>query len=289
MPFRPPTARRERILAFGSAGSGKTGMWLSIAKRYEQLKTPGTFYVLDTDIALPAMLSTPAEHGGRFESLLDRTQWMDYVPSASPSLPGTWQPRNEVEDPRLVVLEPYDWPEYVDGAKFIGSTMVNDDWFVSDLHNPAWSAVQDYYIDLIHKKDTVSFYLSARQANAKGNPLDGDKDWSNINRMYKEFTSPIVRARGHVFLCTSVKGVQTEGGRVDPKEVRVAYGQFGVRPDGQKLTDHLVHTVIFAQEFRSGEWTWSTAKDREREKMVGQPAGDFAMDYLMKIGGWKLA
>jgi hypothetical protein len=283
MPFRPPGPRRERILAMGSAGSGKTRMWMSIAKRYEQLKTPGTFYVLDTDMAVPVMLG-----GDTFASLADRTQWLDYEPSLSGT--GKWVPRGEViENPRLVVMEPWEWPEYVDASAHIKAHQTNDDWAVSDLHNPAWSAVQDYYIDLIFKKDAVDFYTEARVANKKGGALDGDKDWSVINRMYKEFMTPFVRSRGHLFICTGTKGVQTEGGRVDAKEVRVTYGAHGVKPEGQKMTDHLVNTVIFAKEFTPRVWTWTTVKDREREPMVGTPANDFAMDYLVKIAGWKLA
>lgn len=282
MPFRPPGPRRERILAMGVAGSGKTGMWLSIAKRYEQLKTPGTFYVMDTDLSLSAMLS-----GDRFGSLYERAQWIDWAEQPNGSLQAV--PRNEVENPRIVIFEPYEWPEYMESMNYIKAHQTNDDWMVIDLHNPSWSAVQDYYIDLIHKKESTEFYLSARSAGKNGNPLDGDKDWSNINRLYRDFVGPIARARGHVFLCTAVKQVQTEGGRVDAKDVRVTFGAHGVKPEGQKMTHHMVHTVIMCSEFRPGEYIWTTVKDREREDMVGQPANDFAMDYLVGKGGWKLA
>lgn len=282
MPFRPPSARRERILAFGTAGAGKTRMWLSIAKKYEQLKTPGVFYVLDTDGTMAAMLD-----GDNFGVLLDRTQFMTYTPSATGK--GTWSPRDEVvENPRMVVFDPYDWPEYVDAVNYVKTVETNDDWTIVDMIGPqAWEEVQTFYIDQVFKKTETEFYLAAR--DKKGGALDGDKDWTNINRMYREFAGPLNRLRGHLFLVTGVKDVETEGMRADKKDVRVLFGGLGVKPAGQKATHHTVHTVILAQEFRTGEWIWTTAKDREREKMLGEEAGDFAMQYLVKRGGWKLA
>ncbi len=279
--FRPPSARRERILAFGTAGSGKTRMWLSIAKKYEQFKAPGVFYVLDTDATVAAMLD-----GEQFGSLLERTQWMTYTPSTSGK--GTWTPREVVEDPRIIVFDPYDWPEYIDAVNFVRTHETNDDWTVVDMIGPqAWEEVQTYYIDQVFKKGETEFYLAAR--DKKGGALDGDKDWSNINRMYREFAGPLIRMRGHVFLVTGIKEVETEGFRADKKDVRVLFGGLGYKPAGQKATHHTMHTVIFAQEFRTGEWIWTTAKDREREKMLGVPATDFAMEYLVKRAGWKMA
>lgn len=283
MALHPPSARRERILAMGTSGAGKTRMWLSIAKLAEQLKSPGTFYVLDTDLAVPAMLD-----GEHFAALLPKTQWMDYEPSSSGN--GKWVPRGEViEDPRIVVYEPYDWPEYIDSVNDLKRKMDNDDWCVVDLHNPAWDAVQDYYIDLVFRKDASDFYIEARQQNKKGGALDGDKDWSNINRMYREFANPLARLRGHLFLVTGVKSVQMDGGRADTKDIRVAFGPHGVKPAGQKMTHHMVNTIVLAQEFRPSEWVWTSVKDRERELMVSVDAVDFAKDYLVKRAGWKLA
>ena len=229
MPLHPNSLRRERILAMGTSGAGKTRMWLSIAKLAEQLRSPGTFHVLDTDLAVVAMLD-----GEHFGLLADRTQWMDYQPSATGK--GSWTPRNEVEDPRIVVYEPYEWPEYVDAITDLRPKLKPDDWVVVDLHNPAWDAVQDYYIDLMFKKDSTDFYLEARAQNKKGGALDGDKDWSNINRMYREFANPLARLNCHLFLVTGVKAVQLDGGRADAKDIRVAFGPHGVKPAGQKMT-----------------------------------------------------
>jgi hypothetical protein len=227
---------------------------------------------------------------GDFAVLLPRTQFMRYEEPRNPNQPGTWVPDGEViAEPRVVVFEPYEWPEYMAAMKQSTALARNDDWLVVDLANPAWDAVQDEYVDLIFKKESTDFYLEARAANKKGMPLDGDKDWSNINRMYREWAKGLLRWRGHVFLCTGVKAVQTEGGRIDAKEVRITFGGIGVKPEGQKHLWHSMHTIVFAVEFKPGEWQVTVPKDRERAKLVGVTMKDFVMDYLVPVAGWKLA
>lgn len=285
MPLHCPKPARERILAMGAPGSGKTRMWLTIAKKAEQLKSPGTFYVQDTDMAVRRMIGE-----SDFLLLQSRTQFMRYETSANPSQPGKWVPDGEVvENPRIVVYEPYEWPEYITAMQQSARAANNDDWLVVDLANPAWDAVQDEYIDHVFKKDAVDFYLEARMANKKGGALDGEKDWQHINRMYREWSKHLLRWRGHVFLCTGVKAVTTEGNRADAKEVRITFGGIGVKPEGQKHLWHSMHTIIYVVEFKPGEWLATVPKDREREKLTGKPLNDFVMDYLVPVAGWKLA
>jgi hypothetical protein len=285
MPLHCPKPARERILAMGAPGAGKTRLWLTIAKKAEQLRSPGTFYVQDTDMATRRMIGED-----EFALLLDRTQFMRWVEPANPSQRGRYEPDGAViENPRIVVFEPYEWPEYVEAMKICTAKITNDDWLVVDLANPAWDTVQDEYIEHVFKKESLDFYMAHREKNGKGGALDGDKDWSVINRMYRDWSKGIMRCRGHVFLSTGVKGVQTDGARVDAKEVRVTFGAYGVKPEGQKHTWHMVHTIILAAEFKPGEWTMTTIKDREREKMTGKPVKDFVMDYLVPVAGWKLA
>ncbi len=294
MPLHCPYPARERILAMGAHGSGKTRMWLTIAKYAEKLKSPGTFYVLDTDMAVRRMMS-----GENFSGLAPRTQFM--VWDANAPVPANLRQRKEtkgtfvpdpglpiVEDPRLIVFEPYEWVEYMDALKRSVLAITNDDWLVIDLANPAWDAVQDFYVDLIFKQDSADFYLAARETGKKGAPLDGDKDWSNINRLYREFSQPLLRLRGHLFLCTGVKAVQTEGGRIDPKDVRVTFGPHGVKPEGQKQLPHMAHTILLLKEFTPGVWQTTTVKDRERERLTGATVSDFVMQYLVPVAGWKL-
>lgn len=286
MPLHCPKPARERVLAMGAPGSGKTRLWLTIAKKAEQLRSTGTFYVQDTDMAVRRMIGE-----AEFLLLQDRTQFMRYEEPANPRLEGKWVPEDGVvvENPRVVVYEPYEWPEYVTAMAASARAATNDDWLVVDLANPAWDAVQDEYIDHVFKKESVDFYLEARLANKKGGALDGEKDWQHINRMYREWSKHLMRFRGHIFACTGVKAVSSEGQRADAKEVRITFGGIGVKPEGQKHLWHTFHTIIYLVEFKPGEYQMTTPKDREREKMVGAPIKDFVMDYLVPVAGWKLA
>lgn len=297
MPLHCPRTARERILAMGSAGSGKTRMWLSIAKMVEKTHAPSIFYVIDTDMAVERMVS-----GETFESLEGRIQYMVWDQNALVpphltrdkrlGLKGSFvkdEARGLVEDPRLVVFEPYEWPEYMDALKQSIHAITNEDWLIVDLANPAWDVVQDFYIDLIFNRESADFYLAARETNKKGGALDGDKDWSNINKLYREFSQPLLRLRGHLFLCTGVKGVQTEGGRVDPKEIRVLFGPHGVKPEGQKALPFMTHTIIYVKEFTPGVWKMTAVKDRERTKVEDVTVNDFVMQYMLPVAGWKLS
>lgn len=290
MPLHAGTPARERILGMGVGGAGKTRAWLTIAKKAEMLKSPGTFYVLDTDAAVERMLA-----GDNFAILRDRTQYMRHEANRDTSKPGTWvldESRGVVDNPRMYVCELESWGEsmwpcYVDFSKQFARLVTNDDWIVVDLFSPAWGEVHDYYVDTVHKKDVAAFYLAAR--GQKGNPLDGDKDWSNINRMYREFIGPLNRLRCHLFITTSVKDLQTEGARADKKDVRLLFGTAGVKPEGQKMTHHLTHTIIYFREFMPGEWHMTVLKDRERQKPAADIVHrDFVSDYLIPIAGWKL-
>lgn len=292
MPLHPSFPARERILGMGVGGSGKTRAWLTIAKKAEMLKSPGTFYVLDTDDAVERMVS-----GVNFAILANRVQYMRYEPAARPKTPGQWvidDSRGVVEDPRLVVcvLDSWTgdstWPQYVDFSKQYAKMVLNDDWIVVDLYNPAWGEVHDFYVDNIHKTDVLSFYIAAR--DKKGGALDGDKDWSIINRMYREFVGPLARLRCHLFITTSVKAIQSEGNRADAKDVRILFQSTGVKPEGQKMTHHLTHTIIMFKEFAPGVYHMNVVKDRERPKTAEAIVhNDFVMDYLLPHAGWKLA
>ncbi len=290
MALHSGTLARERVLGMGVGGSGKTRAWLSIAKKAEQLKSPGTFYVLDTDDAVERMLS-----GETFSMLAPRTQFMRYEAHANPKLAGRWVADENaavVENPRLVVcrLDAWDtntWSQHVDFAKQFSKTVINDDWIIVDLFSPAWGEVHDFFVDSTLKQSVSAFYIAARDKN--GGALDGDKDWSNINRLYKEFTGPLARLRCHLFITTGVKALQMEGKRADARDVLTLFGAYGVKPEGQKHSHHFTHTILLFKEFQPGVWHINVVKDRERVKPeTAIVHKDFAMDYLVPIAGWKL-
>lgn len=253
MTFTPSGPARERVLAFGGAGAGKTTAWLQIADAYGRMETPpGKFHVIDTDYTTERSL--------------------EGHPSAKLAVSKVWQCP--------------EWDDYTKAMATIAKIAKPDDWLVIDMLTPLWEMTQEYYIDRVFKKDYDEYFLAARASQAKGNPLDGFKDWGVINKLYRSnVANSILRSPCHVFAAASAAALSSD---LESKESKAMYGKFGVKPVGQKHNSHLFHTVLWLQNPKSGSWTMTTIKDREREEQMSTPVGDFAADYLVGVGKWKV-
>lgn len=251
MTFTPSGPARERIMSFGGAGAGKTSDWISIADHYGQMTNPpGRFHVIDTDYTTERSLGAH--------------------PDAVKAIAKVW-------------MAP-EWEDYIKAKDTIAKIAKPNDWLVLDMISPTWEMVQEYYIERIFGKEYDEFFLKAREQNAKGNPLDGFKDWGVINKMYRsQVANTILRAPCHVFVTASAAALSAD---LESKEVRQLFGKFGVKPVGQKHNPHLFHTVLWKQNPKPKQWTLTTIKDRERPEQLGTNVGNFAEDYLVKVGGW---
>lgn len=252
MTFAPSTNARERILAFGGAGSGKTSDWLSVADRYAAEETPpGKFHVIDTDY------------------------------TAERSLEGHPEAHKVIQK----VWTCPEWEDYTKAIGVISKIAKPNDWLVIDMLTPLWDMSQEYYIDRIFGKEVDEFFLKAREQNAKGNPLDGFKDWGVINKMYRSnVANNILRAPCHVFATASAAALSAD---LESKENRQLFGKWGVKPVGQKTNSHLFHDVLWKQNPKSGVWTLTTVKAREREEQLSLPITNFPTDYLVGVAKWK--
>lgn len=253
-----PNARREKILLMGSYGTGKTTAWLNIAKWSHQTQSPSRFYVLDSDDAVGAFL----EPGSQYAHLDARAGGnVHFTPV-------------------------FEWVEYETTLRNYAAKAGPDDWLIVDFISTAWDAVQEHYVDQIFKADIAEFFLEARKAlkGATG-ALDGWKDWSVINRLYRGWVNTLVhRSAGHKFL-TAMTEPMREG---EDKANKATYSAVGVRPKGQKHLGHIPHTILYSQMVRAGEVFLTTVKDRERQVLEGAPIKEFTIDYLVKVAGWKL-
>ncbi len=244
---------RERILAFGGAGSGKTHDWLSIANRYavaaREGRPLGRFYVIDSDFTVERSME---------------------------AYPGV----EEVVEFRTTP----EWGDYTEAIDLFTKKVTRFDWLVFDMVSPMWEMAQESYIERIFKKDMDEFYVQHREAAKKGGAMDGFKDWSVINKIYKMGVSNhLLRCQGHLF---ATAGATPLSGDLDSKEMKAIYARFGVKPIGQKHLSHQFHSVLWKQAPKTNEWTLTTIKDRARESMLGKAINDFADDYLVGIGGW---
>lgn len=259
--MRPSTPRRERILGYGGPGAGKTRGWLSIADLYVLTKTPGQFYVIDTD----------------------DTYWASVEEF----------PR--VEEAGIVTHEfVYDFPGYQRVAKEFAAQATADDWIICDLFDKGWEEVQNFYSEEIFGSDKGDFFLAKRKEmeearkNKNFQPFDGWVDWTVIKPLHAEWANNVIfRHKAHVYLATTAKAVSRQ---TDKKDVIDTFGHIGQKPGGEKgLAVHGVNTVLMFTQVKTGEeWVLDTAKDRGgRTALVKEPLSNFGRDYLMKVAGWK--
>ncbi len=261
--MRPSTPRRERILAYGSPGAGKTRAWLSIADLYVKTNSPGKFYVIDTD----------------------DTYW-----ASVEEFP-------KVAEAEIVeTLSVYDWTAMTDAAKEFAAKAGPDDWIVCDLFDKGWEEVQNYYSEQAFGQDKGDFFLDLKRRLEASKKTKGDQpgfegwtDWTTIKALHARWANNVLyRHKAHVFLATSSKAISR---KTDKKDIIQAFGHIGAKPAGEKgLAAHGVNTVMMLSQAKTGEeWTMDTAKDRGgREPQLNVRLHGFGMDYLVKVGGWKL-
>lgn len=268
MQLVPSQKPRERILAFGVQGTGKSHAIAMMAKRCPN----NQFWVLDNDQAWPRLLTHPdlaglnAEDGGNVH---------------------------------IFDVDNSDFEQHVDVVKQISAQSEPDDWCVLDMWTPTWDAVQSWFSDQVFDQSIEDYFVEVRKMKSTSKQGGEDKtlaafegfmDWPVINKVYTgKWVNPILRLRCHLY-ATAEQAKVEEGGKGrqgDDKDIKNMFGPYGVKPKGQKRTGHLFQTVLLMTKNRVGEYRFTTIKDRARTEVEEQKFGDFSIDYFMKIAGWK--
>ncbi len=278
---------RERILVSGITGSGKSYQWLKMAQR---LKKAGViFRCLDTDAAIDFMLQTQftellPENGGNV-LVHPAYEWPDY------KLGMKWLLRKTLKEDERAKLRPVIREDMKKPLK-------DGDWSVIDMADLAWETVQRYYVAEIFDEDAGDYFLAIRKevqaGTRKGKPggspvadgLDGWKDWTVINKLYSDWILPIIyQLPTHVYATTKVEKI--DRGEKEA-EWLMLFGEYGVRPAGQKRLGHQMHTDCLMIPGKD-EWFITTFKDRggrpyfKRVQLV-----DFYLQYLVAKAGWPI-
>ena len=282
---------RERILAMGITGSGKSYQWLKMAEIL--LPTGAIFRCLDTDNAIPFMLET------QFPKLMPENGGNVYVHLA------------------------YDWPEYKIGVNWLRhkglteqqlnsmsehlkhayTTPIKDsDWAIVDMADEAWTTVQNHFVSEVFDEDAGDYFLEVRkELHARGGKskvdgktatsimpegLSGWVDWVVINKLYNDWIRPIVyQVPCHVYATTKVDRIDR---REKDSEILMLFGDLGVKPTGQKKLGHQMHTVLLLIPGKDG-WMVTTAKDRAgRPYFKKAPFVSFYYQYLVAKAGWSI-
>jgi hypothetical protein len=255
------TIRRERILAYGPPGGGKSYMW-----QHAILSTPShvQFHVIDTDGAWETAAAAP-----EFSPHLDRVHHH----------------------------EPATWPEYISAMRDSMKVMDRErgDWLVIDLADDAWEAAQEYYSDRKFAGDADSLeFLEAIIDGTSDNDQDNMAKWGTINKLYSPFGQALVKVPGNLFVCATAKELKKDNKgnyfRESKDNVR-EYGKAGLRPGGQKNLGHDVNTVLLVTGNRAGNWRFERIKDRNREAAWGEELvrenKGFGNSFLLAVAGWK--
>ena len=259
-----PSPFRERILAYGTGGTGKSTIPWQIMRR----ATTARGYMLDIDYSPSAGVIGSFEYpelyaSGRME--------------IAPVMP-------EEFAKQLVQIE--DWDKEA----------TEDDWLFVDSATHGWTAVQGEYAEEAFGHSRAQHHLDARRkqlrTNAKTmNPFEGDTDWNVIKPMYFQFYAALARWPGHVYITAEQKPL----GDRDKGDDKQVFGAFCFRPDGESKLRHITRTVVWMKKTRGGEFEYTVVKDRGRESkgvVEDRPWGmerseDFVKRYLVEVAGWK--
>lgn len=289
MAWKP--TRQECILLWAAAGVGKTYAELGIMKFAALTRTDNHFWIIDNDNQMEA---SGLVEGGEFGELVDRsTIWV-----------------------------PESFDEYDEITKEIKENAAPQDWIFIDMLSNVYQSMPDWWVENVYGENPHTYWGAVRKeiveaqqvADMKGERGGHEKqfggtsgvDWQYIGKQYRAWEKRLsIFAPCHVM---AVCGEQEIEERYDPSGARRA--QFAatnaVAPKGEKDAVHRFHTTMRMQRQvgRDGRSTKGRTitvhKDRGRMAKWDEVGGRgrtielaegarFAWDYLIQVGGWKMA
>lgn len=277
--WRPTGRSRERILAYGSTGTGKTYGALTIAAK---LPDGDTMFIVDADNTWNRTLETD----GATMGVMIREEL-------------TWDGRRFVNDEtycdeagKVVLYRTEGWEAHAAALTDALSRAERNDWVVVDSMTWLWDSVLPWYIEKTHGRELPEFLLEHRvnQVKSGAKETQGQDavlvEWNYINPLWnRTVASPLVNSNCHLYLVAEAKQMRSDG-RVD-QVVRQLYERVGWIPATQKRLGHQVQTVLYFTVSKTGEYKVETIKDRGREALTAEPWSDLFSTYLRKTAGWK--
>lgn len=250
-----PHRFKERILIYGGAGTGKSSVTLNIARH----RPDDTFHVIDMDYSMT------------YERLL-ATEYTDVLDNGNVIV-------HEVEP---------EWEAFCDQfADIVAEGDPDTDWLTIDPVTVTWELVQAWWIQEVQGDDIGDFMMKLRRDTSDSKEysasLADTMQWPSINKQYQQkFYRNFHRWRGHSILVCEA----SELGRMADGDDKALYGFIGYKPKAQKTMPHAAATNLFLDHPKINEWRFTSAKDRGRELQEKVAFDDFAIDYLVEIGGW---
>lgn len=291
--LRSPHRSRERILAFGIQGAGKSHQGLMIA-RY----SPGsTIYIIDNDNAYERLLETD------FTDLRVKKQFKGWEPERG-KIPGKMKDDDEYSEAGgnivLFRISKQDtWEQTRWAIEYVMRECESHDWLLIDSLSSPWEEVQEWFVRQIFGSTINEYFMQVRaekkeaddKATAKKDKeskalgaLEGWKDWPAINSEYKDgIRIHLKEPNCHLYVTCELDALSSDE---KDKAVKKLYGAHGVKPKGQKRSGHDVQTVFIFEQVSKDRWTATTVKDRGRERWVSHTIDEFPQDYLVESAGF---
>jgi hypothetical protein len=276
--LQPSTRRIERLLLFGTGGVGKTHAALQVARA--AVASGRLMYVVETDPAWDACLEHPDFGGMGY-----REEWHggDKVDEA----------RWESSSP-LVIHRARDWPQTRDAMAWTWDRARDNagGWITVDNQTLPWNWIKPWYQTELYGRERDEFLLSIRRAQIEagrskdGKATEGEfNEYDFINPHYQtRMTDLLLNPPCHLIVTAEETGMSE---RFDKGPTRTLYGKLGVKPNGQKQSPHLTHTVLHMTKTAVGEYRLTTVKDRGgRDEWERAEWEDFPTMYLEETAGW---
>lgn len=260
-----PSSRRERILIYGEANSGKSSAWVSVALWLKKTKSQAKIRLLDSDDAYEAM-------------------WC-------PELDGI------VEAIPVDVNEMEKWPGVIGRVK---AESKPDDWIVVDMIDKLWTGAQAYFWEQEGSGSLGSVYMRNITDDSFNMGGDYGKNWDAINKLKDDFMWQFLNAKCHKLACTTAGTVYVDKQGLAQRASDEVYVRYKFKPRGHPRIAHEFHTILLAREIpgrTDSEWNLTTVKERgpigmgKRQELRGEKVtaqGGFVQSYLLKVAGWKL-
>lgn len=252
--LKPENYTRERILAYGGPGSGKTYGAFKIAEKLE-----GDVYFIEIDPTLDEY-----EESGEFDEVFKRTQ----------------------------VYKVRSFPDLVNAMDRIEGQTKPDDLIIVDDAGSPWTMARDYFVSVSKDQDSLADQLDSFNTSGTFGSIEYG-DWGDVKKLYRMFSNTILMEDAHLYLTAPMKEL-VEAGSITPSQtIQRAYGAIGAKPAGEKTLGHMVRTVLFLQGSNPKTWRMTKVKDRQRDKDWGnkqtRKLGDLGKEYLVRIAGWRPA
>lgn len=296
------SSRREKILIYGGAKSGKSSNYIGLIDFAQKTKTDSHFFIIDNDNASEAIGLYPDGSYGFLLGDVDKRERDGSYTRYS----------NDIE-----VWVPRSFDDYGKITEQILERAKPEDWIVLDMISNVWSTMPDWWIKNVYGDDPWDYYKKIRKALADEEEGANDSRfgglsggaWEYVGKAYRSLERNLTTyGPCHIMLLATEKEIQARFDKSGEKAAQFA-AVSGFQPGSEKDLIHRVHTIMRQTKTvgRDGkkvtERNLTMFGDRDREhkwdELTGRSltlpitlvehgtAPRFAWDYLIKVGGWK--